>query len=295
MQKFSFLIFTTCLFFVFSCKNDAEKTTNAGNSTGHAPLSAEFLEGNWVAKSFINRIKTRSSVAQSLKSQAVPFSLAFSFSKKKPDSVLCYQSERMWSLPVKYNHDTLEIPGGKDGKPVFLVYSDKPEKSFIMFDNTSGQLVQNYFIAAADKTSNGLGAFFTVLNFETVSDYYTLKGSSEKVAFSPNGIITGWKEYDYFQICIGGRCQILGPDIDCIYLMNRKTSKGKWFGFQLDQTDKTLTIFDVKENPAKTPEYILGNVKYEFEKAPAPDKKVKENPAGADTKLPQKTPAPEKK
>lgn len=248
-----------------ACQNDESKSSNQSGK-----VSAAFLEGNWVCKSFINRIKSYGSVSQSLKSKSAPRSWAFAFIPKHPDSVVCFSGENAWAVPVKYDGDTLELPLGADGKTVKMIYQTYPQKSLMMFDNSSGKVVQHYYTQGADKNSHALSVFFGMMNFETVGGTYQIEGSKEKVVFAPTGLLTGLPEYDYYQICVSKICQKAGEDLDCILLMNQKLKKEDWYGFALGEGNETVFIYNLEKNPAGSqPEFVFGKPKFVLKKLPA--------------------------
>lgn len=264
MQKlfFSILLITVSL---TACKRDSKTAdTNAAVLTA----SPDLLGGYWIAMDFCSRANQYGSVLQAMNNAHLPYVYAITFNPGQPDSVTCFNGIESWNLQVKYNADTLELVGARQGKSIFLVYDSQQEKDLTMFDATTGQVHLDKFIKSNAKVGDGYAAFLVALNHNVLGGLFRPlgKGATSDVQFTPEGDIQGLKDYDRYAICTGGDCFVAGQAIDVVTLSNSKVeNSGKFFGYRFGVRNDTLTIVNlVNTNPEEKGAYKAGNVAYKF-------------------------------
>jgi hypothetical protein len=244
MQK---LLFVTLLLFVFcsACKRDSK---TADTNTVSLTASPDLLAGHWIAMDFCARANQYGSVLQAMNNAHLPYAFAITFNPGQPDSVTCSNGMETWSLPVKYNVDTLELAGAVQGKSIFLLYDSNKEKDLTMFDVTSGQAYLDKFIKSKAGTQDGYTAFLVALNHNLFNGLFTLqgKGATGDVIFTPGGFIQGLKDYDRYEVCTRGDCFVAGQAIDVVTFSNSKIeNSAKMLGYRFDAQNDALTIFNL--------------------------------------------------
>jgi hypothetical protein len=264
MQKLLFSILLIAVFFT-ACKRDSKTAdTNAAVLTA----SPDLLGGYWIAMDFCSRANQYGSVLQAMNNAHLPYAYAITFNPGEPDSVTCYNGTESWNLQVKYNADTLELVGARQGKSVFLVYDSQQEKDLTMFDATTGQVHLDKFIKSNAKVNDGYAAFLVALNHNVLGGMFTPlgKGATGDVRFTPDGLIQGLKDYDRYAICTGGDCFVAGQTIDVVTFSNSSVENSdKFFGYRFGAQNDTLTILNLlNTNPDEKGAYKAGNVAYKL-------------------------------
>ena len=265
MQKiFLSLLVLSTLF--AACKND-NKSSEEGEPDLHA--SAKQLDGHWIAMDFCARANQYRSVLQAMNNGHLPYAYAITFSESNPDSAICDNGLESWSLPVKYNVDTVELVGARDGKSVYLVFHSQSEKNMTMFDVTTGQAFMDNFIKSKAGTKTGNGAFNVAINHNVLGGLFTSKskGVTGDVQFTPGGLIQGIKDYDRYKLCIAGDCFVTGDQMDVVTFYNSaQKDDGKMLGFKFDNDDN-LNIYElINSNPDEKGAYTVGKVVYALER-----------------------------
>lgn len=269
MQK---LFFTTLLLALFgaACKQDP-KTGNTGQVPQTA--SANILGGHWIDIDFCARAAQYGSVLQAMNNAHLPYAFAFEFNPGQPDSVTCFNGVETWNLPVKYNADTLELVGARQGKSIFLVYSSQENMDITMFDVTTGQARMDRFIKSKAGAKDGLTAFHVALNHNLLNGIFTPlgKGASDKVQFTPGGYIQGLKDYDRYELCTAGDCFVTGDLIDVVTFSKSQTeNSGKMLGYRYSAQNDTLTFYNLlNDKPDEKGAYKIGAPVYKFSRKTA--------------------------
>ncbi len=227
------------------------------------------LAGHWIAMDFCAFANQYGSVLQAMNNGHVPYSYAITFNPAKPDSALCYNALESWTLPVRYNADTLELLGARDGKSVFLIYHSNSGKEISMIDPTGPRVQMDRFIKSKAGTIDGYSAFTTALNHNIFNGVFTPvgKGAGEKIMFTPGGLLQGLKGFDHYEVCTGGDCFVAGQEIDVITFYD--TSKGqknsKMFGYKYNAQNDTLRLFNLANiNPEEKGAYKVAAQAYIF-------------------------------
>lgn len=248
-----------------ACKNDNKSAESAAASTNASP---ELLGGYWIALDFCSRANQYGSVLQAMNNGHVPYAYAITFNPGQPDSVSCYNGFETWNLPVKYNADTLELVGARQGKSVFLVYDSQQEKDITMFDATTGRVQMDKFIKSKAEVKDAYSAFQTALNHNVLGGLFTPlgKGAAGDVQFAPAGQIQGLKDYDRYELCAGGDCFVAGQDIDVVTFFNSKVeNSNKFMGYRFSAQNDTLSIFNLQDtNPDEKGAYKMNGIAYKF-------------------------------
>jgi len=264
MQKL-FIAALLCATFFSACKQDSKKT-----DTQSAPLTAspELLGGHWIAMDFCSRANQYGSVLQAMNNAHRPYTYSLTFNPGKPDSVACSNGFETWSLPVKYNADTLELVGAAQGKSIFLLYDSQGEKDLTMFDGTSGSTKLDKFIKSRATTTDGAGAFKMALNHNVLNGIFTPigKGAPGNVRFTPDGLIQGLKDYDRYELCSGGDCFVAGDVIDIVTFSKAKTENSdKILGYRYSAQNDTLVFYNMlNSKPDEKGAYTVGSAAYKF-------------------------------
>lgn len=276
MKKTLFFAGLAVLFFA-ACKQDSKKSGTAGEEESqHA--SPKQLDGFWIALDFCSRANQYGSVLQAMNNGHVPYAYTITFDAANPDSASCYNGFETWSLAVKYNVDTIELVGARQGKSVFLVYDSQAQgdKSITMFDVTSGTAQMDKFIKSKAGTRNAQSAFEVAINHNVLGGLYAskTKGVTGDVQFTPSGSITNFKDYDHFELCLAGDCFVTGDLIDVVTLSKSSVeNSGKMFGYRFDAQNGTLSFYNlINKNPEEKGAYIVGNEVYKFERKKAETK-----------------------
>lgn len=264
MQK---LFFSTVLLLLFcaACKRDTKSgDANAVSLTA----SPDLLGGDWIAMDFCSRANQYGSVLAAMNNAHLPYAFAMTFDSTKRDSVICFNGSESWTLPVKYNADTLELVGARQGKSIFLVYDSQHGKDITMFDATAGEVHLDRFVKSRADAKNGYAAFAIALNHNLMGGTFTPlgKGASGDVQFTPGGLIQGLKDYDHYRVCTGGDCFVAGQAIDVVTFSNsRVENSDKFMGYRFSAKNDTLTIFNLlNTNPDEKGKYKVNGVAYKF-------------------------------
>ncbi len=275
MKKILYLVAFSTLAFA-ACKQDSKSGSTAEAENLHA--SPKQLSGFWIAMDFCARANQYGSVLQAMNNGHVPYAYAITFETANPDSCICFNGFETWSLPVKYNVDTVELVGAKQGKSVFLVYNSQTqgERDITMFDVTSGTALMDKFIKSKAGAKDGGKAFLIALNHNVLDGFFSLqgKGAGSDVQFTPGGFITGLKDYDRYELCLAGDCFVTGDAIDVITLSNsRKENSEKMFGYRFDGQNEALVFYNlINKNPNEKAAYTIGNEAYKFVRKKQPTK-----------------------
>jgi hypothetical protein len=266
MQKLLFSIFLLSVFFI-ACQQDSK---NADAKPTSKTASPEILNGHWIAMDFCSRANQFGSVLAAMNNAHKPYAYALTFNPSQPDSVTCFNGIETWNLLVKYKSDTLELVGARQGKSIFLVYNSLAPKDndITMFDVTQGSARMDKFIKSKGNVKDGYQAFLLALNHNVFGGVFlpAKKGGGDKIQFAPDGSITGFKDFDRYEICTGGDCFVAGQDIDVVTFSNSKIENSeKLFGYRFDAPNETLTIFNlINKNPGEKGAFTIGNEAYKF-------------------------------
>ena len=268
-MKYYALLFAVASLHLVSCKSDAP----SGQQGAGQDITAQ-LAGHWIAMDFCSRSNQYGSVLGAMTNSHVPYAYSLSFDPAKPDSVVCHNGMEQWSLPVKFNADTIEIMNARPGKSVFLIYHSQGKKDMSMFDSTTGKVQMDNFIKSNANARDGYTAFTTALNHNLFSGLFGEIGKTTgnpAIQFTPGGFILNWKPYDRFEVCTAGDCFVMDNNMDIVTL--RKASEkdsGVMYGFQYNGTNDTLTLFNlVNTNPEEKGAYTTKGVAYRFFRKPA--------------------------
>ncbi|MBV6442080.1 MAG: hypothetical protein DYG98_01990 [Haliscomenobacteraceae bacterium CHB4] len=265
MQKLLFSILLIALICT-ACKRDSK---TAGSTAATLTASPELLGGHWIAMDFCSRANQYGSVLQAMNNAHLPYAYAMTFNPGQPDSVTCYNGFETWNLPVKYNADTLELVGARQGKSVYLVYDSQQEKDLTMFDATTGRVQMDKFIKSrSEEAKDGYSAFLTALNHNVLGGLFTPvgKGASGDVQFSPGGFIQGLKDYNRYELCTAGDCFVAGQDVDVVTFYNSKVeNSNRFMGYRFSAQNDTLSIFNLAStNPDEKGAYKINGVAYKL-------------------------------
>lgn len=263
MQKLLFSILLLVLI-CSACKRDGK---TAGTNAATLTASPELLGGHWIAMDFCSRANQYGSILQAMNNSHVPYAYAMTFNPGQPDSVTCNNGIETWNLPVKYNADTLELVGARQGKSVYLVYDSQQEKDLTMFDATTGRVQMDKFIKSrSEEAKDGYAAFLTALNHNVLGGLFTPlgKGASGDVQFTPGGFIQGLKDFDRYELCTGGDCFVAGQDVDVVTFFNSKVeNSNRFMGYRFSAQNDTLSIFNLlNTNPEEKGAYKINGVAY---------------------------------
>lgn len=273
MNKTVFLLFNVLIVTFLACKNDPKTGGDPNrpeNFQAGDPANPTVLAGYWIDLDFCARAGQYGSVLQTMNNSHLPYAYAFAFNPGNPDSVICYNAFESWTLPVKFNHDTLELVGAKPGKSIFLNYHSQGDKDITMFDNTSGRTSMDNFIKSKAGTKDGYTAFTTALNHHIFNGTFTPvgKGGGAPVSFTPGGLLQGVKDFDHYELCTGGDCFVAGQEIDVVTFYNAKQGKEtseKMFGYRYNGGNDTLSIFTlVNGKPDEKFGYKVGPIAYKY-------------------------------
>ena len=218
---------------------------------------------------FCARANQYGSVLSAMNNAHLPYAYAFEFDPNKPDSVICYNGFEKWTLPVKYNNDTLEVQGASQGKSVFLLYHSQDSKEITLFDGTQGTVKMDRYVKSQANTANGYAAFATALNHNLFGGILLPldKGNvRDTLLFTPGGFIMKWKDYDMYNVCTGGDCFVAEEAIDVILLAKSdKPNAEKMYGFRYNATNDTLTFYNlVNTKPDEKFAYEIKGPAYRF-------------------------------
>ena len=264
MQKLLFSILLLAFFFS-ACKQDSK---TADTKVAVLTASPDLLGGYWIAMDFCSRANQYGSVLQAMNNAHLPYTFAMTFNPGQPDSVTCYNGVETRKLHVKYNADTLELVGARQGKSIFLVYDSQQEKDLTMFDATTGQVRLDKFIKSNAEVPDGYAAFLVALNHNVLGGVFTPsgKGATGDVQFTPGGFIQGLKDYDRYALCTGGDCFVAGQAIDVATFSNSKVENSdKLLGYRFSAQNDTLTFMNLlNTNPEEKGAYKANGVAYRF-------------------------------
>lgn len=265
MQK---LFFTALLFaaLLSACKQDSK---NADTQPASTTASPDLLGGYWIALDFCARTDQYGSVLETIENSSQPYSYSLEFNPADPDSVGCFNGFETWKVPLKYNADTLELVGAISGQSVYLVYDSKGSREITMFNSVGGPARIDKFIKSKANTKDAPSAFRIALNHNVFNGLFTPVGKSGKaneIQFTPGGFIQGLKDYDRYELCIGGDCFVAGDAIDIVTFSKAQTENSeKILGYRYSAQNDTLTIFNMANtNPDEKGGYTIGKLAYTF-------------------------------
>lgn len=254
----AFIFANLLIFSLLSCKQDPK---NAGQSTAPEHIqpgdkaNPTVLAGHWIALDFCAFANQYGSVIAAMNNYHLPYAYAISFNPAKPDSAVCYNATESWTLPIRYNADTLELMGARSGKSIFLIYHSNMDKDITMIDPTGDRVQMDRFIKSKAGASDGYTSFTTALNHHVFNGVFTPigKGSGAPVTFTPGGFLQGMKGYDRYEICTGGDCFVAGQDIDVVTFFDAKDKDktAKMFGYRYNGQNDTLTVFNLLNSNSK--------------------------------------------
>ncbi len=266
-MKYLFLLSGAILLLLSACKSDNK---SAGDQPGIHNDTRSLLAGHWVAMDFCRRANQYGSVLNAMKFSHVPYAYALTFDPNRPDSVICYNGMERWTLPVKFNADTIEMVGARPGKSVFLVYHSQGEKDMSMFDGTTGQVYLDNFVKSKSDVGNGYAAFTLALHHNLFSGVFGEIGkgaaSKQEIQFNPDGFIINWKPYDVYAVCTAGDCFVMDNDMDVITLAkSADVNTQKMYGFKYSAQNDTLTLYNIADpTPEEKGGYVTKGVAYRF-------------------------------
>lgn len=272
-----FIFANLLIFTLFACKQDPKNAAQTNNPSHIQPgeqANPTVLAGHWIAMDFCAFANQYGSVLQAMNNAHLPYAYAISFNPVRPDSALCYNGFESWTLPVKFNADTLELVGARPGKSIFLIYHSNMDKDITMIDPTGERVQIDKFIKSKAGTSNGYDAFTTALNHNLLNGVFTPlgKGTGEKVQFTPGGFLQGLKGYDRYALCTGGDCFVAGQEIDVVTFFDSKdeAKTSKFFGYRYNGQNDTLTVYNlVNSNPDEKSAYKVAAPAYKFSRKKA--------------------------
>ncbi|MDX2135293.1 MAG: hypothetical protein SFV52_10910 [Saprospiraceae bacterium] len=253
---------------IAACKNDAPAGTDKETGVTYAEKNPLQLAGQWINIDFCSRANQYGSVLQTQQNSHKPYAYAYEFFPAITDSVVCYDGEKAWTLPVSIKADTVEVIGAHEGKSVYLVYNSAGQKDITVFDATSGRVKMDRYIKSNAQARNGNGAFAIALNHQLFNGFMIPAGSKDTVRFTAGGGILNWAPYDRFRVCAGGSCLYAGNDADIILLSNsKKEEPEKPFAFRYNVQRDSLYLYNIK--PVEGGQAPVGSVAYRFRRQPA--------------------------
>ena len=265
-MKYSFLLSGALLLLLSACKPDSKST---GDQSGIHNDTRSLLAGHWIAMDFCRHVNQYGSVLNAMKFSHVPYAYALTFDPNRPDSVICYNGMERWTLPVKFNADTIEMVGARPGKSAFLVFHSQGDKDMSMFDGTTGQVYLDNFVKSKSDVGNGYAAFTLALHHNLFSGVFSEIGkgaAGQEIQFNPDGFIVNWKPYDVYAACTAGDCFVMDNDMDVITLAkSADVNTQKMFGFKYSAQNDTLTLYNIADpTPEEKGGYVTKGVAYRF-------------------------------
>lgn len=275
-MKKTLLLISTATLLLAACKSDPK--TTAGNQSEPAAqpnASPTYLAGHWIDMDFCSRANQYGSVLATMTNSHVPYAYAITFDPNKPDSAICFNGMESWTVPVKYNVDTVEILNARPGQSVYLVYHSTGQKDMTMFDPTQGSVQMDQFVKSKANARDGYTAFLAALNHNLFSGAFVPLGKNvakgKDIQFSPGGFILDWAPYDRYSVCTAGDCFVAANDIDVITLRRSKEANSeKFYGFKYNGQNDTLTFYNlVDTKPGEKGMYAPKGIAYQFLRKPA--------------------------
>ncbi|MBK6930834.1 MAG: hypothetical protein IPH12_08125 [Saprospirales bacterium] len=269
-----FLFCAVLAFIAAACKQDSKPAGGTDTAGGSAYANPTVLAGHWIAIDFCSRANQYGSVLAAMNNAHLPYAYALSFDPNLPDSVICTNGFEKWTLPVRYNRDTMELVGASQGKSVFLLYSSQDNKEITMFDATGESVKMDRFIKSKAESPTGRIAFTVALNHNLFNGTFRQAGkggSKGAILFNTAGHIRNWGPYDRYEVCTGGDCFVSGNAIDVMALSKSNTEGSeRLFGFRYSAGNDTLTLYNlVNQNPAEKGSFVVKGVAYKFLRTPA--------------------------
>ncbi len=266
----AFFFANLLIFTLLACKQDPK--ISQGVPVHVQPgeqANPTVLAGHWIAMDFCAFANQYGSVLEAMNNSHLPYAYAITFNPAKPDSALCYNAFESWTLPIRYNVDTLELMGARPGKSIFLIYHSNGDKEITMIDPTGDRTQLDRFVKSKAGTVDGYTAFTTALNHNVLHGVFAPlgKGAGGQITFTPGGFLQGLKGYDRYELCTGGDCFLAGQDIDVITFFDSKdeAKTSKFFGYRYNENNDTLTLYNlVNQNPAEKGMYKVTTPAYKF-------------------------------
>ncbi len=270
-MKKTILLFGILAVVIAACQQDS--ANSGAQQSGDIVASPTILAGQWIAMDFCARANQYGSVLGAMNNAHRPYAYAFEFTPNNPDSVICYNGFETWTLPVKYNKDTLEVMGASQGKSVFLLYQSQGNKEMTLFDGTQGSMIMERFVKSKAGTKDGYVAFAAALNHNLFNGAIIPLGKDagrDTLLFTPGGFIMNWKAYDQYSFCTGGDCFVTEEPMDVITLSRSDTpGSEKMYGFRYNGTNDTLTFYNiVNTRPEEKFAYEIKAPAYKFYRIP---------------------------
>lgn len=261
-MKYYFFAFGAFILIALSaCKQDGKSNGNPLDET-----NASTLSGYWVSVDFCSRAGKAGSILKTINGRNKPYAYALTFDGGNPDSVTCYNGFETWKMHVTYRKDTLEIKNAKGDRSIYLVYDPATNKDLTLFDGTSGSTQIDRFTLSKAKVKNGYSAFRTAINSSMMAGNFESTGKGAgPVRFGAEGNMTGYKDYDRYELCAGGDCFVL-KDMDVISLRNsKKEDAEQMFGFRFSSKKDSLFLYNlINQNPEEKGAYVTGDIAQTF-------------------------------
>ena len=271
-----------------ACKND--KSDNKTDAAAGQTASPEQLTGHWISRDFISRVSQYGSVIQTINNSHRPYAYGMTFNPSIPDSIMCFDGQKSWNLPVVYDHDTLEMKGANSGKSIFMMFDGKQrERTLTMINSTNGRAEMDVFIKAKGDIQNAEQAFRVAVNHNSLGGRFTpLSKGAQTLTFIPEGKVSGMPGLDRYEICLVGDCFVGGNNFDVVTFSNsREENSNKLMGFTLGNTNDTLTLYNlINPKPGEKVAQTLGAVYGKYLRVKTPEQPAKQ-PQGAQQSQPQ--------
>jgi hypothetical protein len=248
------LYLTAVLFHLISCQ-----TPPNSSSTGSNAMTQ--FEGQWINTDFCARVKKYGSVLEAINRDHRPYAYAFYFDPQQPDSIVCYEKEKQWKVPVQCQADTMTLRTPEQ-KNLYLIAEPSINRMTVI-DATGASTYSSQLERSDNTQQHGYRAFEARMNQYLLGGAFQLKGQSQTVYWSSNGQIKNWPAYSHYELCTGGGCFVTGGMWDVMQLQPADSSAVQLFAYKMSPALDTLSLYSITE---KGPQQaaVAGPLKYQF-------------------------------
>ncbi|MDJ1483883.1 hypothetical protein QNI16_25515 [Cytophagaceae bacterium YF14B1] len=261
MRSFLFYFLTVLLavFCLSSCKQSVSDQTTAPGDTNHV---AEAFGGHWIIKDYIDQLLQFHSIS------GIQEGLEEIYIKPEVDSIYFTNGFEEVGFGFKRLNDTiLQVEKfNQDSLTNFVLSTQEHALSVLSYKDISAQKTVVFSkVDTSNEISESLFLYQPVTNRHIIAGNYTLTEPEEAtVVFEKDGKITGWKDYQHYELCIAGDCRNFFDKQDLITLSTSEKTED----FLLVKEKDSYALYEVVNvnKSDEMPFYEKGKRVYLFQK-----------------------------
>ncbi|MDJ1469487.1 hypothetical protein QNI19_13735 [Cytophagaceae bacterium DM2B3-1] len=259
MRFFSYYFLTVLLavFCLSSCKQSvSDQTTAPSDSTNHV---TEAFSGHWIIKDYIDQLLQFHSISE------IQEGLEEIYIKPEVDSIYFTNGFEEVGFGFKRLNDTI-LQVEKFNQDSLTNFVLSTQGHVLSYKNISAQKTVVFSkVDVSNEISESLFLYQPVTNQHIVAGNYKLTAPEDAtVVFEKDGKITGWKDFQHYELCIAGDCRNFFNKQDLITLSTAEKTED----FLLVKEKDSYALYEVVNvnKPDEMPFYEQGKRVYVFQK-----------------------------